>query len=186
VPFLSQVAIRRVGVNRWQLLEPLCFRDPVTGRTYTAPAGFITDFATVPRITQWAVPRTGMWDEPAVIHDLGCEAVREAWEQERENRRREDWLQAPLPVRQPWADARGVDQLWRRMLRDGGLDPVSALVLWAAVRWGALGSRYRWAGWWRDLPVLLPITALLLSLVLALVLLVAVASQGVALALLLA
>ena len=36
-----------------------------------------------------------------------------------------------------------------------GVGPVLAHLLWCAVRVGALGSRYRWAGWWRDAPAVL-------------------------------
>jgi hypothetical protein len=163
VPFLSQVAVRRVGLNRWQLLEDLCYRSDRDGRTYTAHRGFVTDWATRPRwvdallaVVSWLIPKLGRWDEPSVIHDLGCDALREAWRQRRENRRRVKLGLPPLPVREVWRDARGVDQLWFEMLRDQGVGSMTSLILWTAVRWGALGSRYRWAGWWRDaVPVLL-------------------------------
>lgn len=165
MPFLSQVAVRRVGGSRaWQLLEDLCYLDPLTGLTFTAPAGYRTDWATRPRLVEalfsWAMPKLGPWDEPAVTHDLGCDALADEWKAKRANRERAAAGLPPLPVRRPWLDSRGVDQLWRRALRDVGVGAVLALLLWAAVRWGALGSRYRWAGWWRDAPAVLALTAL--------------------------
>ena len=152
VPFESQVAVRRVGGSRpWQLLEPFCYLDTAdlpgaTGLRFTTPAGYRTDWATIPRLLQWAVSKLGPWDEPAIPHDLGCDALREAWEQRRAGH---------LEPREPWLDAREVDLLWWRGLRDVGVGPVLAHLLWCAVRVGALGSRYRWAGWWRDAPAVL-------------------------------
>lgn len=154
MPFLSQVAIRRIGLNRWQLLEALCFRSLVDGRTYTAPAGFVTDFATRPWWLAWLMSRTGIWDEPAVLHDLCCVDVRRYYNEVRAG--------VPNP-RRPWRDARQTDQLWREMLLEAGLDRVRARVLWAAVRWGALATPARRAGWWRDAPAVLATTVLALA-----------------------
>lgn len=167
MPFLSQVAVRRIGVNRWQLLEDLCYRDdrgPVPGRVFTAPAGYRTDWATIPRLASWLVSKLGHWDEPSVPHDLGCDALKERWQQLRANRERAAAGLAPLPVREVWLDAPGVDRLWHRSLLDVGVGPVMALILWVAVRWGALSSPWRRAGWlsWRDTPVVLAVTAIVL------------------------
>lgn len=156
MPFLSQVAIRRIGVDRWQLLEPLCYRDPVDGRTYTAGAGFVTDFATVPRWAQAFVPRTGLWDEPAVIHDLCCDDLR---------RHRNELRAGHLHPRLPWRDARQTDRLWFDMLIAGGVGPVLAGLLWTAVRWGALANPARRPGWWHDAPLVLGATGVVLAVV---------------------
>jgi hypothetical protein len=161
VPFLSQVATRRVGINRWQLLEDLCYRGKWD--TFTAPAGYRTDFATVPRWLQSFVPRTGRWDEAAVVHDLCCDDLRRY-------RKELAHLQELAPTeaaclrgegypRPPWADARQTDAIFRRIMGEYGVGPVMRWLIWCAVRWGALGSRYRWAGWWRDAPKVLAITA---------------------------
>lgn len=153
MPFLSQVAVRRVGPGRWQLTEDLCYRDddgPVPGRVFTTPAGYTTDWATIPRIAAVLVPKLGPWDEPAVTHDLGCDALRERWQQRRAGH---------LEPREVWLDARGVDQLWHRALRDVGVGPLMALLLWVAVRWGALTSSWRRDGWWRDALLVLAVTA---------------------------
>lgn len=168
MPFLSQVAVRRVGLNRWQLLEDLCYRDdrgPVPGRVFTAHAGYRTDWATIPRLASWLVSKLGPWDEPSVPHDLGCDALKEAWRQRRANRERARAGLPPLPVREPWLDSRGVDQLWHRALHDVGVSRPVSLGLWVAVRWGALFSPWRRSGWlhWRETPVVLALTALALA-----------------------
>jgi hypothetical protein len=155
VPFLSQVAIRRVGLNTWQLLEPLCYREGEAGLTFTAPAGFRTDFATVPRWAQGLVPRTGLWDEPAVIHDLCCDDLRRY----RDECARWACAEGRATVRAPWRNARQTDLLWHQMLRAGGVGPVLAALLWTAVRWGALANPARRPGWWRDAPTVLAVTA---------------------------
>lgn len=53
--FLSRLAVALVddtandGRGSWQLLEPLSFSSDKLGTCLTVPAGFITDFASVPR-----------------------------------------------------------------------------------------------------------------------------------------
>jgi len=164
MPFLSQVAVRRLGLGCWQLTEPLAYRDddgPVPGRVFTAPAGYRTDWATIPRWATVLVPHLGLWDEPAVIHDLGCDALRE---------RRQQLRAGHLEPRVPWLDARGVDALWHRCLLDVGVGPVMALLLWVAVRWGALASPWRRVGWWRDAPAVLTVAALVFAVTVVLAL----------------
>jgi hypothetical protein len=170
VPFLSQVAIRRVGVNRWQLLEDLCYRDdrgPVPGRVFTTPAGYTTDFASRPWLLGWLVSRVGATDEPAITHDLGCDALREQWEALQRNRTRAAAGLPPLPVRETWLDAVGVDALWHRALVDVGVGPIRAAHLWMGVRWGAAASPWRRARWWTTAPAVLALTAADLTLLYA-------------------
>ena len=56
MPFLSRLAVSLVndaandGRGSWQLLESLVFSSNKLARCLTVPAGFITDFASVPRI----------------------------------------------------------------------------------------------------------------------------------------
>lgn len=53
----------------WVLYQPLEYRDPTTGMVITAPRGFATDLASVPRMF-WAVfPPCGQYTPAAVIHD---------------------------------------------------------------------------------------------------------------------
>ena len=181
MPYLSQIAVRRIGGPRpWQLLEDLPFLDatgPVPDRVFTTPAGYRTDFATIPRLLTIFVPKLGPWDEPAATHDLGCDALRDQWAGERANRLRAERDQPLLEVRQPWLDSPGVDQLWRRALRSVGVGPVLTLLLWVAVRWGALASPWRRRGWWswRETPLVLTVTAVVLT---PLVLLLPLAVRG--------
>jgi hypothetical protein len=56
MPFLTRLAVALIddsaneGRGSWQHLEPLTFHSNCLNRDFTAPAGSITDFASVPRI----------------------------------------------------------------------------------------------------------------------------------------
>lgn len=72
----SRLEIRKVsgecsGRQIWALSHPLEFRLAVNGGSLwvCVPAGFITDFASVPRGLWNLFPPTGPWCEAAVLHD---------------------------------------------------------------------------------------------------------------------
>lgn len=109
------------------------------------PSDFPTDLATVPRIFWALIPPHGAYEASAVLHDYLC--VRLA-----------DDDTDPAPI-----DARDTDGLFRRVMREAGVGPVTRWVMWAGVRWGALANPARRAGWHRDAPLVLLITALLLT-----------------------
>jgi hypothetical protein len=74
------------------------------------PAGFGTDFASVPRALHWIVDRIGGHTEAAVVHD---------------------WLY--------WAQRTSranADEIFYRLLRLSGCGRVKSLAMWAAVRSG--------------------------------------------------
>lgn len=52
----------------FMLLSPLVYTSR-TGRIITVPAGFVTDFASIPRLLWWRYPRSGPWNRAAVVHD---------------------------------------------------------------------------------------------------------------------
>ncbi|MNF69611.1 hypothetical protein D3C85_570190 [compost metagenome] len=53
----------------WVLHQPLEYRDPATGMVVTAPRGFATDLASVPRMFWTVFPPCGQYTPAAVIHD---------------------------------------------------------------------------------------------------------------------
>lgn len=55
----------------WVLLEPLTYEVGELGSAdvITVPRGFVTDFASVPRVLWNILPPTGGYGEAAVIHD---------------------------------------------------------------------------------------------------------------------
>lgn len=72
--FVGRVAIYQLAGHDGQwycLLEPLAFLD-VDEEYYEAPAGTLTDFASVPRAVWWIWPKQGKHSAATVIHDHLC------------------------------------------------------------------------------------------------------------------
>lgn len=67
--FLTQLDVRKIGPTRWQLLAPLRYALDAPGRVIEVPAGFYTDFASIPRIFYLTTPPIGAYDSAAVVHD---------------------------------------------------------------------------------------------------------------------
>ena len=65
----------RRGFSRHRLLEPLVYQVLMRGVDITiiVPAGWVTDFASVPRVFQWIFPSDGDYTKAAVLHDYLCE-----------------------------------------------------------------------------------------------------------------
>jgi hypothetical protein len=68
MPFLSKLRLEDTDGRKWKLLEPLEYRAR-TGAILIVPAGFITDFASVPRLLWRVLPPSGPYNEAAVLHD---------------------------------------------------------------------------------------------------------------------
>lgn len=60
----------RAGTKDRTLVEPLVYFSALLGMVITVPAGFVTDYASVPRapLTYWLFG--GVGDEAAVVHDF--------------------------------------------------------------------------------------------------------------------
>ncbi len=54
--------------TRFELVEDYCFRH-LNGEIIRIPAGYRSDFASVPRLLWWFIPPHGFSAEPSVIHD---------------------------------------------------------------------------------------------------------------------
>lgn len=69
--FLNHLDVRQTGADEWTLLHEFAFVSVVLGRKVTVPKGFVTDFASVPRLpfAYWAAGGKG--DAAAVLHDWG-------------------------------------------------------------------------------------------------------------------
>lgn len=92
----------------WRLLEPLSFHSDLMGRTFTAPAGFETDFCSVPRV-------------PLAYTMLGNRA--------RKSGAIHDWLYTVHEVTREQAD-----QVLREMLVLNGVSACEADQFYLAVR----------------------------------------------------
>jgi hypothetical protein len=137
VPFDSApLTVRRVSDQLWEVVEPLVYR----GRrdTFLVPAGFRTDFASVPRVVVWLFPRFGRYTLAAVLHD---------------------WLTTE-GLRAGVVSSRDADGLFRRVMTEQQVPPVRRWLMWAGVRWGALVDPLRRPGWARDAPRVLALSVL--------------------------
>jgi hypothetical protein len=137
VPFDSPaLTVRRASDQWWEVVEPLVYR----GRrdTFVVPPGFRTDFASVPRVVVWLIPRFGRYTLAAVLHD---------------------WLVTD-GIAGGAVSSRDADGLFRRVLHELGVPPVRRWLMWCGVRWGALASAPRRPGWWPDAPRVLLLSAL--------------------------
>lgn len=90
----------------WKTLKPLVYHG--NAGTFTVPADFRTDFASVPRPLVWLLPRYGAYTKSAILHDYLCQS-------KGVNR----------------ADA---DGMFRRSMRELKVPFVRRWMMWAAVR----------------------------------------------------
>lgn len=67
MPFLTSLETTKASNNQWKLLKPLTY--DYLGTHITAPAGFVTDFASVPRIPLVFSVFGDRAHEAATIHD---------------------------------------------------------------------------------------------------------------------
>lgn len=104
--FLGDVVVRQVDAKRWELIEPLTYRG--NRESFTVERGFITDFASVPRLFVWLLPSYGDYTKAAILHDYLCKKK---------------------PV-----DRADADGLFRRAMRELEVSFARRWMMWAAVR----------------------------------------------------
>jgi hypothetical protein len=104
----------RARARVFELTAPLTYtgaRD-----TIEVPAGFVTDFASVPRACSWLIPTYGTYTPAAVVHDWLCEQVHAG---------------------AATVSRRDADGIFRRSLRELGVSWPRRWLMWAAVRVGS-------------------------------------------------
>jgi uncharacterized caspase-like protein len=117
--FLTTLRVERVedtsrdGRGTWQLLNPFAYKSEVAETVFVVPQGFITDFASVPRIPVAFLLTGDCAQEAAVIHD---------------------WLYTSHEVDRATADA-----VFREAVALGN-PGWRAWLMWAGVRVGGGGS----------------------------------------------
>lgn len=72
--FATPLDARKLGAEKegralWKLLAPLVYVSDLLGKTITVPAGFVTDFASVPRLPLTYLLAGDKAHEAAVVHD---------------------------------------------------------------------------------------------------------------------
>lgn len=124
------------------LEDDLCYEGK--DEAWTVPAGFETDFATVPRVIQWLIPTYGKYTLAAILHDYFCVELGRAYKEERE----------------PFITSSNTDGVFRRVMRELGVPFAQRWLIWTGVRWGALANKARRKGSARDLPKMVLVSIL--------------------------
>lgn len=67
--FTGDLTLRKIRRSKdWVLIDPLTYVDSYE-HSFTIPAGFKTDLASVPRLCQWLYPKSDDYDAEACLHD---------------------------------------------------------------------------------------------------------------------
>ena len=135
MPFRTFLSVRVIDEKFWELERDLVYEG--NQDHFRVPTDFRTDFASVPRMFWWLIPRHGRYTEAAVLHDYLC----------------------GLATKGTFSRC-DADGIFRRVLKELGVGYLRRRLMWAAVRWG--GGVHR-CGWQQLLLVLL-ITVLALPL----------------------
>ena len=147
----GSLTVSRVDADTWALVDDLVYK----GRRdrFVVPAGFRTDFATVPRVVSWLVPRFGTYTLAAILHDWLC----------------------TVGIATGQVTSREADGLFRRIMRESGVPVLRRWLMWAGVRWGALTDGDRRPGWPASAPAVFAISLLAAPIVVPPGVLIAVA-----------
>jgi len=143
MPFADpRVSVTQTDGYNWRLDRQVWFSDH--GAVFIVPKGYVTDFATVPQFIWWLIPTYGNYTAATVLHD---------------------WLITyALPNRR--VSSRRVDRVFREAMQSLGVSAPRRWLMWAGVRWGALGNKRRRAGSLGTFPGVLLLSLLALPFVL--------------------
>lgn len=138
----SEVLVREVDDRDWEVRQAFTYRD--AERVIVVPVGTRTDFASVPRVFAWLLPRYGRYTLSAILHDHLWRDLVPAGE---------------LTYRE-------ADRTFREALGAQQVPVLRRWLMWSAVRYGALVKPGGTAGWWRDAPAVALTTVLAAPVVL--------------------
>ena len=122
--FTSPLIVEFLGANRWRLAESFEYHlgELGSGVVIRVPAGFETDFASVPRLLWPLLPPTGSYGKAAVLHD---------------------YLYATQQIAgQPISRSRA-DEVFLEAMKVLGVRPLKRLLVYWGVR---VGGWVAWAG----------------------------------------
>jgi predicted enzyme related to lactoylglutathione lyase len=144
------VDVEQVDDQNWRVLKPIGYR--AARERFDVPVDSPTDFASVPRMFVWLLPRYGRYTKAAILHDY-------LWRDR---------------VRAGQLSLRDADGIFRQAMRQLGVPFLRRWMMWAAVRIGALKRGGLTADWFAELPRVLLIAVVTLPVVLPPALLVLV------------
>jgi hypothetical protein len=68
--FTTPLVVEYLDGRRWRLTQEFDFASEALERIVRVPVGFVTDFASIPRVLWALLPPTGPYGKAAVIHDM--------------------------------------------------------------------------------------------------------------------
>ena len=122
----STVDVRQVDDQDWEILRALPYH--ATSEDFEVPVHERTDFASVPRVFVWFIPRYGRYTKAAILHDYLCGTAVPAGRVSR--------IEA--------------DGIFRQAMRELGVPFLRRWIMWAAVRLGALTNPAGRKEWWTE------------------------------------
>lgn len=122
----AAVVVRELEDEEWEVLRPIGYAGKY--ETFEVPVGQHTDFASVPRLFVWFLPRYGGYTLAAILHDYL-------------------WRERAARGEMDWADA---DGLFLRAMRELRVPFLRRWIVWTAVRWAALFKPGGRRGWLKD------------------------------------
>ena len=122
----STVDVRQVDDQDWETLRALPYH--ATTEDFEVPVHERTDFASVPRVFVWFIPRYGRYTKAAILHDYLCGVAVPAGRISR--------IEA--------------DGIFRQAMRELGVPFLRRWIMWAAVRLGALTNPAGRKEWWTE------------------------------------
>jgi hypothetical protein len=67
--FTTPLELEYIDGFNWKVTAEFAFESEIAKRTIHVPAGFVTDFASIPRFLWNLLPPTGQYGKAAVVHD---------------------------------------------------------------------------------------------------------------------
>jgi Protein of unknown function (DUF1353) len=137
----SEVRVKELEESDWELLRILEYKG--NRDHFEVPEGLKTDFASVPRVFVWFLPRYGRYTKAAILHDYL-------------------WRDAVPAGELTLAEADGI---FRRAMWELGVPFLRRWMMWGEVRIGALVKPSGRKGWLRDSWRVIPLLLLALPIV---------------------
>ena len=127
--FTSPLRVEAVDARSWRLLEEFGYYigSKDSSEYVSVPAGYVTDFATIPQVFWSVIPPWGKYGKAAVIHDFLCS--------DKQYRRvTEDGFEGVECSRKQ------ADDIFLEAMGVLGVDEVTKTMMYAAVRAYAIAS----------------------------------------------
>ncbi|HVZ71976.1 MAG TPA: DUF1353 domain-containing protein [Polyangia bacterium] len=134
----AEVVVQEVDDENWKVVRSFSYAGEK--ESFTVPVGQLTDFASVPRVFVWFLPRYGRYTLAAILHDY-------LWR---------------VGVPNGELAYRDADGIFRRAMHELGVPFAKRWSMWSAVRWAGLFRPGGRRGWLRDAPAVLLTTLLAL------------------------